>query len=60
MSVGRLAIVDAVSEPLDRWLGENCPPDREAFNDATLVRQREGLRQFLFRRLEPKQQYAAA
>ena len=59
-AVDRLAIVDAASEPLDRRLGEDRPPDREAFNDATIVRQREGLRQILFRRLEPKQQHAAA
>src|SRR5580704_14943318 len=59
-AVDRLAIVDTASEPFDRRLGEDRPADRETLNDATIVRQREGLRQFLFRRLKPKQQHAAA
>ena len=59
-AVDRLAIVDAAREPLDRRLGEDRPANRETLNDATIVRQREGLRQILFRRLKPEQQHAAA
>src|SRR3984957_1704993 len=59
-AVDRLAIVDTASEPLDRRLGKDRPADREALNDAAIVRQLEGLRPILFRRPTPNQQHAAA
>src|SRR6516162_2001990 len=54
-ALDRLAVVDAAGEPLDRRLDENRAPDREAFDQAAIARQREGLSQILFRRLEPQQ-----
>src|SRR5208337_4254622 len=58
-ALDRLAVAYAPGEPIRRRLDEDRPADREAFDDAAVSRDFEGLRKIVLGRFEPEEDDAA-